>query len=181
MKFSKRNLFVIGLTLVVCAAVYVNWRLAAPASNLDLENLGSGTEKTLGEAKLVDNSSSSVTTISTKDTYFGEARMNRQKAREEAAETLKGLYENEKADQAVRTKAQQDLLLLAGNSEKEATIETLVKAKGFAECVAVIGNDSVNVIVKTKGLKDNQPVIIKEIVVNETKITAEKVKIIEIK
>src|SRR5690606_22864401 len=97
MKFSKRNLFVIGLTLVVCAAVYVNWRMAAPASNLDLEGLASGTEKTLGEAKLVDNSSSSITTIASGDTYFTDARLNRQKAREEAAETLKELYENEKA------------------------------------------------------------------------------------
>lgn len=180
MKFSKRNLFVIGLTLVVCAAVYVNWKLAAPASSLNLDALTSNADKTLGEAKLVDGTSSSITTIAT-DEYFSDARLSRKKAREEAAETLQNLYADEKADQSVRTKAQQDLLSLAGYSEKEAAIETLVKAKGFKECVAVISNDSANIIVKTEGLAENQPVIIKDIVVSETGLTADKVKIIEMK
>ncbi|MBE6903351.1 MAG: SpoIIIAH-like family protein [Ruminococcaceae bacterium] len=177
MKFSKKNLFVVGLTVVVCAAVYVNWRMTSPTVPTGTDDVSSQIQddKVLGQAQLVDNQNV------TDNTYFQQARVERQKSREEAATVLKELYENENSDKQQKTTAQAGLLKIAGDIEKEATIETLVKAKGFTECVAVIGDNSVNVIVKTSGLKENEATIIKEIAENETKITANNIKIIEIK
>ena len=65
--------------------------------------------------------------------------------------------------------------------EKESSIETLVKAKGFEDCLVVLSDDTVSVMVKTGGLEAQQVAQIKEIVIAETALPGSSIKIIEIK
>ena len=62
--------------------------------------------------------------------------------------------------------------------QNEANIETLVKAKGFEECVAIIGEDSVSVVVKAETLQANEAAQILTIVYETTGIHPENVSII---
>ena len=68
---------------------------------------------------------------------------------------------------------------IALDIEREANIETLVTAKGFAQCVAVVNGDSANVIVKSDGLLPNEIAQINEIVYEQAGIVPANVKIIE--
>ena len=77
--------------------------------------------------------------------------------------------------------AQEKLLALSDAADAEGRIENLVKAKGFSECVAMIGDESVNVVVQSEGLGAADVIAIKDIAVAETEQTAENVKIIESK
>ena len=64
--------------------------------------------------------------------------------------------------------------------QNEANIETLVSAKGFEECIAVISGDSVSVIVKQNDpLVASQVAQIYEIVYNETGILPANVNVIQ--
>ena len=58
-------------------------------------------------------------------------------------------------------------------------IETLVKAKGFEECVAVISEEKCSVIVKSEGLMDDQVAQILDIVITESDLSPENITIIE--
>ena len=69
----------------------------------------------------------------------------------------------------------------AENTEKEGNIENLLKAKGFSDVLVYITDDSVSVTVKTEGLTTADTAKIFDIVVAETGISSEKIKIIEIK
>ena len=60
-------------------------------------------------------------------------------------------------------------------------MESLIKAKGYAEAVVFIGEDSVNVIVQPPqaGFEASDASKIKDIVVTETGAAADKIKIVE--
>ena len=53
------------------------------------------------------------------------------------------------ADAAVANEASEGIQVLAGYTMKEAQIENLVTAKGYTDCVAFMGEDSISVVVDT--------------------------------
>ena len=63
--------------------------------------------------------------------------------------------------------------------EAESNIETLIVAKGFEECVAVISGESVNIVVKSDGLQAAQISQINEIVYEQSGILPVNIKIIQ--
>ena len=63
--------------------------------------------------------------------------------------------------------------------EAEANIETLIVAKGFEECVAVISGDGASVVVKSDGLQAAQISQINEIVYEQSGILPVNIKIIQ--
>ena len=65
--------------------------------------------------------------------------------------------------------------------EQESKIESLVKAKGFADCVAYIEDDKCNIVVRSDNLKDTEALQITEIVIAQSDITADNVKIVTVK
>lgn len=180
MKFGKRQIFVLVLTLVVCVAVYVNWKIAKNSTTTEINNITSGQEKTLGEAKFVDNQTEQVSTSSGSE-YFVTARLNKKKTRDDSIALLKSISESEKNDLESKKKALDDLRKIALAVEKEDRIESLIKSKGFSESVVFIGDKNVNIVVKSSGLKANEAAQIKDIAVNESGVTPDKVIIIDIK
>ena len=69
---------------------------------------------------------------------------------------LQGVVDDADALDSAKEQALADIAAIAATIEKEANIESLIKAKGFEECVAVINGDKANIIVKSEGLKPNQ-------------------------
>ena len=103
------------------------------------------------------------------DGYFSATQVSRQRARDEALEVLQSVVDNAGTDEATKTEAM----------EAEANIETLVLAKGFAQCVAVINGESCSVVVKGEGeLAPAQISQINEIVFEQAGIQPVNVKII---
>lgn len=113
--------------------------------------------------------------------YFAEARMERQQSRDEALELLKEIANNTENSQEARNKAAADMGVIALHIERESNIETILKSKGFDDCVAVLSESSIYLMVKTPGLMDFEVAQIREVVLTETGLTAEAIKIIEVK
>ena len=113
------------------------------------------------------------------DTYFSSVQVNRQRTRDEALEVLQGVVDNEQSTATAKEEALAEINKLAKVMEAEANIETLVIAKGFAECVAVISEDSANVVVKSEELKAAQIAQINEIVYEQAGILPVNIKIIQ--
>ena len=116
-----------------------------------------------------------------RDNYFAVSVVNRQRARDQELELLSIIVESAETESMsdVKNKALGDMAAIALDIENEANIETLIKAKGFAECVAVVSGENANVIVKTDGLMPNEVAQIKEIVYEQAGILPKNVKIIE--
>lgn len=67
------------------------------------------------------------------DDYFSVAQINRQRARDEAMEVLQTVVEGAATQAEVKDKALADIASIAADIENEATIESLVKGKGFED------------------------------------------------
>ena len=115
----------------------------------------------------------------TLDGYFSATQVSRQRARDEALEVLQSVAESEDADEATKTQALLEISELARAMEAEANIETLVLAKGFAQCVAVINGESCSVVVSNEGeLQSAQIAQINEIVYEQCGIHPTNIRII---
>lgn len=174
-KLGKKNTIIIGAIILICGAIYLNWVLFSnndltPANIDDPYSYG----ENIDEASYVENS-----TQSDEDDYFVISQINRQRARDEAMEVLYTIIDSTDALQDLKDKAISDINQIAANIENEANIETLITAKGFEDCVAVINSESANIIVKTSGLMPNEIIQIKEIVYEQAGILPSNVKIVE--
>lgn len=185
------------IALMLCVAVYLNWSYVKTPDDLVVaqqadEEAQAG--KNYGEVEQVDSLTTDGTDAETaagtapeeaavvsKEDYFAQSRLSREKARDEAISILKETVESDKADEKAKNEASQKISALAENSVQEARVESLIKAKGYAEAVVFIGEDSVNVIVQPPqaGFEASDASKIKDIVVTETGAAADKIKIVE--
>jgi len=181
----KRNAVVVTVLLFVCAAVYLNWRYAGNVVEdvvIPGEQNQEESTRVLGDAALVggeivDTDSAVISTA----TYFDTARLSRQQSRDNALSLLREASEQENVDQSALDEANRAIQTLAGYTMLETQIENLVIAKGYADCVAFMGDNSISVVVSAMadGLQTEDVAKIMDIVLSETEYTAEQVKILE--
>ena len=148
----KRNVVVATMAILVCAAVALNWKYSGEDAVKDAQETGS---KLLGEATLVSGQEGDAEgaadeeAVYTGSDYFASARLTRQQARDNAISLLKDAAEQEGADTATANEASESIQALAAYTMKEAQIENLVTAKGYKDCVAFMGDESISVVVST--------------------------------
>ncbi len=113
------------------------------------------------------------------DTYFSSVAVDRERTRDEALEVLQSVVDNKEATETAKAEALAQINAMAKTMEAESNIESLIVAKGFEECVAVISGDNASIVVKSEGLTVAQISQINEIVYEQAKILPVNIKIIE--
>lgn len=199
MRSKKLNQKMTLLTLVVAlgVAVYLNWEYAkstdlaldAAEANAPVTTAGVVTDalavdgdvetgdKNYGEAQLV-----SVGEPTGKE-FFEQARLDRTKTRDEALDTLQKSLKSAKLSDEEKDALTAQLTAAIDSITAESDIETLVKAKGFVDCVAFINGDAVDVTVMTTsdGLTKEEVAQIRDIVLSKCQVTAQNITIVEVK
>ena len=199
-----RRATAITLAAALVVAVYLNWQYARTdvSLNEDAVNVSAAVEtqaeptaevvtdglmteaeavssagKNYGEAQLVSVANDSGAK------FFEEARLKRQKAHDAALDTIqKTLKSSGLSAEEKKTYAQE----LTGNLEDlhaENEIETLVKAKGFADCLCFLQSGRADLTVMTAGdaLTAAQVAQIRDIVLSKSGVTAQNITVVEVK
>ena len=196
MKLWKRNAIAAAIVLFVCGAVYLNWSYSqdtAAGKNLGeaalvgsqndplLEKQKEGAAAEEEGAKTEEGAAAQEGADAESGTYFSTARLNRQQARDNALSLLQEAAEDEKADQSSVDQANAAIQTMADYTMTEAQIENLITAKGYTDCVAFLGEDSISVVVSAmeNGMTDADAARIGEIVMEQTGLKADQIKIIE--
>lgn len=114
--------------------------------------------------------------------YFAAARLNRQQARDSALSLLQDAAGREDADQTVKDQVNTAIQTMADYTVTEAQIENLVLAKGYADCVAFIGEDSLSLAVAApeSGLTEADTAKLVDVVNQTAGFTADQIKIIQV-
>lgn len=198
---NTRRATALTLAAALVVAVYLNWQYARtgtssaieedaalmvaaePADTTVLDALPTEAEavssanKNYGEAQLVSVASDSGTK------FFEEARLKREKAHDEAMDALQKSLKSSSltADEKKEYTAQ-----IAANLEDlhaENEIETLVKAKGFADCLCFLQSGRADLTVMTSGepLTAAQVAQIRDVVLNKSTVTAQNITVVEVK
>lgn len=198
----KRNAVVAAIALFVCAAVYLNWNYgketdagktlgqsamvggktqdpllggdsSAPAGGTTGDSADSGAQ-TNGDAQTSGETEGSA--------YFATARLNRQQARDSALSLLQDAAAREDADETVKNQLNDNIQTMADYTVTEAQIENLVVAKGYADCVAFIGEDTLSLAVAAPegGITEADTARIVDVVNRTAGFTADQISIIEV-
>ena len=175
----KRNIVVGTMAVLVCAAVGLNWKYSSEEA---VQKAEEASTKILGEAALVSGQEEGTlaeSTVYEGDDYFASARLTRQQARDSAISLLEDAAKQEDADQSVANQASESIQVLASYTLKEAQIENLVTAKGYQDCVAFMGDDSLSIVVSTKDGELNATDVAKitDIAMTETGYAANAIRI----
>lgn len=106
-------------------------------------------------------------------------RDERELIREEEVKQIRAVLSGEPADE-VKAAAQQQLLKLMDWMEKESTIEGILKARGNEGALVTVHTDSVNVLIRTQDVSQQDSAVILDLVLRETGVTGGNIKIIPI-
>lgn len=210
MVLKKKEIIAASLVVLIGVAGYLNWSYQDTIRVQDGESYVE-TGKKLGEAQYVnavdeveeasegeDNSDAeetnaenaenssedtaqTVETTSGSDNYFEQARLNKEASRSKSLEILNNTAENESFDAEIRQKAGDKILAVANNVQKESEIESIAQSKGYSEICVYVDDSEANVMVRKDGFCDEDVVKLTAIVTEQLKISAQNVKIVEVK
>ena len=137
----------------------------------------SAANKNYGEAQLVSVAND------TGSQFFDEARLKREKAHDEALDTIQKTLKDSSLSDAEKAEytAQMTANLEDINAENE--IETLIKAKGFADCLCFLQSGRADLTVMTSGeaLTAAKVAQIRDIVMSKSNVTAQNITVVEVK
>ena len=160
-KIGKRNVIIACAVLLIGVAELMNFILFSGAD----KNNGSDDAGNKDDATDVN-------------AYFSATQVSRQRARDEALEVLQAVVENVDSTEAMKNEALAEIAVIADEIQKEANIESLITAKGFEACVAVINDDTASIVVKADDLQPAQIAQINAIVYEQAGILPSGVTII---
>lgn len=202
---NRKKMTLMTLVVALGVAVYLNWEYAktgmsdygittgasAQSSVSDTvqtaaepDALATGSEsdsqpladKNYGEAQLVSLSSEEVSE------YFEEARLTRTKTRDKALDTLQKSLKNAKITDEEKKALTEELSGIITSIAAEGEIESMIKAKGFIDCVAFLDGDKANIAVKTQSdaLTKSEVAQIRDIVMSKSSISAQNITVVEV-
>ena len=178
MKIWKKNLIAAAVLVTVCAGIYLNWLYSEDQAVADLTDTLDET-KVLSSDMLVMGDELQADASNTQSDYFAAVRLSRQEARDSAVSLLQEAmaYEDKEAAQS---SAQLDEIVEIALCE--AQIESLIIAKGYADCVAYISDGSISVAVATPegGLQNEDVAVIADVVMSQSAFKMDQIRVVEV-
>lgn len=200
---NTRKATAITLAAALVVAVYLNWQYARTGVTLeeDAVNVAAAVEteeavsapimdglmteaeavssanKNYGEAQLVSVANNSGSK------FFEEARLKRTKAHDEAMDAVQRALKSASLSAEEKKSYTQQLTGSLEDLNAENEIETLVRAKGFADCLCFLQSGRADLTVMTSGdaLTAAQVAQIRDIVLSKSNVTAQNITIVEVK
>lgn len=169
---GRKQLLTFSLVFALSAAMFVNWYYTKP-QNAEKEPEVTN-EANLGDAQYVNSDSVS-------ETYFASAKLNRNKAHDSAKEYLSSIIADEKIDEETKASAREKLIEISEQIKVESDIENLIAAQIKGDCIVTYDLDSIEVILPKNTINDDVALKIKSIILSKTKLTSDKITIIESK
>ncbi len=178
MKIWKKNLIAAAVLVTVCAGIYLNWLYSEDQAVADLTDTLDDS-KVLSSDMLVMSDAVQTENTSTLSDYFAAVRLSRQEARDSAVSLLQEAMAYEDKESA-QSSAQLDEIVEIALCE--AQIESLVIAKGYADCVAYISDGGISVAVATPegGLQNEDVAVIADVVMSQSEFKLDQIRVVEV-
>lgn len=179
MKQWKKNMVAAAVLVTVCTGIYLNWLYTDQQTAADLTDTVDA-EKVLSDDLLALDEEVLGEELNTATDYFAAVRLSRQQARDNALDLLQEAMVYDDATKAAESSQQLDEIVQTALSE--ATIESLIIAKGYTDCVAYMSNDGVSVAVAAPegGLQTADVAVIADIVMTQSEYTLDDIRVVEV-
>ena len=114
--------------------------------------------------------------------YFAAVRLSRQQARDSAVNLLQEAMAYSGEDGGKEVESAMELEEIVQTALSEAQIESLIIAKGYADCVAYMSGEGISVAVAAPegGLQQEDVAVIADIVMTQSDYSLEDIRVVEV-
>ncbi len=119
--------------------------------------------------------------IENSDTYFVQAKLDREQSRAKQKDMLTEMINNPKVDESQKQDFAKGILELQQRIEKETASEDMIKSKGFKEAYVRIDDDTVDVVIDCESITEQQAAQVEDIVKRKTGYSSDKIRISALK
>lgn len=177
----KKNLIAGAVLLTVCSGIYLNWMYSNGEKTTDFEDT-LNSDKVMSD-QLLDMGDNSIQVDGPENTvndYFAAVRLSRQEARDHAVSLLQEAMSYGDENTAAQSSAQLEQIIQMALTE--AQIESLVIAKGYADCVAYMTEEGISIAVASPegGLQQADVAVIADIVISQSEYTMSDIHVVEV-
>lgn len=166
----KRKQVIIAIIFcMVLVAGYINWAYQPETA----AETASTEQKYLGEAEMVS--------AKAEQNVVAVAAQAKTDARNKAIELLEDIIDNPSVDEKAKKAALEQKTIIAQNMEKESICEGIIKSKGVGDAVVYIADGKATVTVKSGELSEESVAKITDVILTNTDIPAEKIKVSKMK
>lgn len=184
MKVWKKNLVAAAVLVTVCCGIYLNWLYTEDTATANLTDTLDA-EKVMGEDTLALSEDMAALAAgeevqTTAEDYFAAVRLSRQEARDSALNLLQEAMAY--TDGSKSSESAVELEQIVQTALSEAQIESLIIAKGYADCVAYMTNEGISVAVASPegGLKQEDVAVIADIVLAQSDYSLDDIRVVEV-
>ncbi len=179
MKFQKKHIISAALVLALGAAVYVNWQFGSGAVKTKPKELGAASYVNADVSSATADQSVQTSSLSdSQEKFFAAERVKRQSAQDKVLDEAKKVFDLENAADEDKSEAQKNVESLLKSFTVQDSIESIVKAKGFSDCLCYISDEGVTVIVPNEQLNDTAALVIDDAVASHYKVDYDKISIV---
>lgn len=180
----KKNMVAAAVLVTVCAGIYVNWLYTEDQETMNLTDT-LDTEKIMSEDTLILSEDAAALAAgedldTTATDYFAAVRLSRQQARDNAVNMLEEAMSYTEDSKSAESAAELEDIIQTALSE--AQIESLIIAKGYADCVAYMTTEGISIAVASPegGLQEADVAVIADIVMSQSDYLLTDIRIVEV-
>jgi stage III sporulation protein AH len=107
-----------------------------------------------------------------------EYKLERERTRGQSVEWLREVINNNNSTSETRQKAQEHLMAISRNMEKEIELESLLKAKGFKDAAVLVDDRAVTVVVGAAHLSAGESSQITDLIARGTGVDSKSIVIV---
>ena len=174
MKSKKKYIVFASLVLALSAAVYINWQLSGAKTPKSAKELGAASYVSATASASDDEVQQTAALSNESKSYFSAERTKRQATQDKIIDDAKEIFNLESSSDADKSEAEKNVEELT----IQDSIESIVKAKGFSECLCYISDQGVSVIVPKSQLDDTSVLIIDDAVVTHYEVDYDDISVI---
>lgn len=145
----------------------------------DANTVTQETQNIVEEVNTTQDNTNTVTTNTEaeKDDYFASSKLGRSTMYSQMIESYQKILENATISEAQKTIASEEIKKINDTQNAIMIAENLIQTKGFEDCVILVNDKSINIIVKAEELKPEEIAQIQNIASRELKAEIEDIHI----
>ena len=177
MKFQKKHVIAAALVLALGAAVYVNWQFTTN-NNTSVKELGAASYVNATAAATADQAKQTSAQSKEQQSFFANERTKRQSTQDKVIDEAEKVFNLDSATENEKNEAQKSVAKMLKIFTVQDSIESIVKAKGFSDCLCQISDEGVTVIVPKNQLNDTAALVIDDAVTSHYSVDFDRISLI---
>ena len=181
MKIQKKHIVMTSLVLALATAVYINYQISQARTTSPAKGAGGQRHMlnaTVGKTATSDEAAAAMALSKEQQDFFASERTKRQNTQDKVIDDAEEILDSDSSSDTELTEAQENVGRIISFFTTQDTIETIVKAKGFSDCLCCITDMGVTVIVPKNELNENTVLSIYDAVTTHYEIASDAISVV---